>query len=193
LPYAPDALEPAISAETLKFHHGKHHGGYVKKLNKAVEGTEARNVPAEELIKRLDRFPLENPTAVFNNAAQHYNHSFYWKCLGPSGGDGPSGSLATAVNETFGGVEALREKFTAECAGHFGSGWGWLVKTIEGNLEVISTHDAETPLRNAQTPLLTCDVWEHAYYLDYQNARPDYLQAFWKSINWEFVAANFEG
>ena len=187
LPYASDALEPHISAHTLSFHHGKHHAGYVKKLNAAIEGTDLAGLSLEALVAK------GASTGVFNNAAQHFNHSFYWKSLSPNGGGAPSGALADAINGAFGSFDGFKEAFTKAAGGHFGSGWGWLVKNADGSLAVTSTHDAGCPLTDGQTPLLVVDVWEHAYYLDYQNRRPDYLAGFWQLVNWDFVAENFGG
>ena len=187
LPYASDALEPHISAHTLSFHHGKHHAGYVKKLNAAIEGTDLAGLSLEALVAK------GASTGVFNNAAQHFNHSFYWKSLSPNGGGAPSGALADAINGAFGSFDGFKEAFTKAAGGHFGSGWGWLVKNADGSLAVTSTHDAGCPLTDGQTPLLVVDVWEHAYYLDYQNRRPDYLAGFWELVNWDFVNSNFGG
>ena len=186
LPYASDALEPHISARTLSFHHGKHHAGYVKKLNAAIEGTPDADKSLEDLVR-------SSVGGVFNNAAQHYNHSFYWQSLSPNGGGAPTGELAAAINSTFGSFDAFKEAFTKEAGTHFGSGWAWLVKDADGKLGVISTHDAGCPLAEGLTPLLTCDVWEHAYYLDYQNARPSYLEHYWELVNWDFAAKNYAG
>ncbi|MHC4470538.1 MAG: superoxide dismutase [Planctomycetota bacterium] len=191
LPYAKNALEPTISENTFNFHHGKHHAAYVTNLNAALEGTEFADMPIDELIGSLDRVPAEKRGAVFNHGCQHFNHSFYWNCMSPSGGE-PAGALLDAIDGAFGNLDGLKETFLTECATHFGSGWGWLVKNTDGGLAVVSTHDADTPLAHGQTPLLTADVWEHAYYLDYQNARPKYLEAFWGIVNWEFVQQNFE-
>jgi len=193
LPWSKDALSPHISAETLEFHHGKHHATYVKNLNNLVGDTPLADVPVEEVIRRIDEVDASQRTGVFNNAAQHFNHSFYWKGLRPEGGDGPTGSLKEAIDSTFGSHDEFVQLFTKESTTHFGSGWGWLVKESDGGIKVVSTHDAGTPLTEGQTPLLTCDVWEHAYYIDYRNARPKYLESFWKLVNWEFVQANFEG
>ena len=186
LPYAADALEPHISAETLSFHHGKHHAAYVGKLNGLIESTEFANASLEDIIQK-------SSGGLFNNAAQVWNHSFYWNCLSPNGGGEPGGALGSAITEFFGGFDAFREQFDAAAVGNFGSGWTWLVKNTDGSLEIVNTDDAENPMTGGQTPLLTCDVWEHAYYIDYRNARPDYLKAFWQLVNWDFVAANHAG
>lgn len=186
LPYAQNALEPHISAETLDYHHGKHHAAYVANLNKLVAGTEHEGKPLEDIITSSDG-------GIFNNAAQIWNHSFYWNCLSPNGGGAPSGDLGKAIDDTFGSFEAFQEKFTASAIGNFGSGWTWLVKNSDGSIEIVNTSNAGSPLTNGQVPLVTCDVWEHAYYIDYRNARPAYLGAFWNLVNWEFANKNFTG
>ncbi len=190
LPYAKDALAPAISAETLEFHHGKHHAAYVKNLNGLLEGTSFANVPLTELIARMEEVPADKRRGVFNNACQHYNHSFYWTSLRPGGGGAPSGALGKAIQAAYGDLDAFKAAFVKECLTHFGSGWGWLVKDGAG-VKIVSTHDADTPLAHGQTPLLTCDVWEHAYYIDYRNNRGAYLESFWKLVDWDFAARNF--
>lgn len=184
LPYAVDALEPYISAKTLGFHYGKHHKAYIDNLNDLVKGTNMANIPAEEIIKRSDG-------KIFNNAAQAWNHAFYWLCMAPpknKDANEPSGDLAAAIEEVFGSFKAFKEQFTEIGKTHFGSGWAWLAKDKAGKLEISGLHDANTPLKGGQIPLLALDVWEHAYYLDYQNSRPDYIEAFWKIVNWDFVA-----
>ena len=186
LPYAKSALEPHISAETLEYHHGKHHAAYVANLNKLVVGTEFEGKTLEEIISKSEG-------GIFNNAAQIWNHSFYWNCLSPNGGGAPSGALGSAIDDTFGSFDAFKEKFTASAVGNFGSGWTWLVKNPDGSIEIVNTGNAGSPLTAGQTPLLTCDVWEHAYYIDYRNARPAYVGAFWNLVNWEFAAGNFTG
>jgi Fe-Mn family superoxide dismutase len=186
LPYAKNALEPHISAETLEYHHGKHHAAYVANLNKLVAGTEHEGKPLEDIITSSDG-------GIFNNAAQIWNHSFYWNCLSPSGGGSPSGDLGKAIDDTFGSFDAFQEKFTASAIGNFGSGWTWLVKNADGSIEIVNTSNAGSPLTNGQVPLITCDVWEHAYYIDYRNARPAYLGAFWNLVNWEFANKNYTG
>jgi superoxide dismutase, Fe-Mn family len=185
LPFAKDALAPHISAETIEYHYGKHHRAYVDKLNGLIAGTEWEGKALEDVVRKASG-------GVFNNGAQAWNHAFYWKCLKPAGG-APGGSLSDAITSAFGSVDALKEKFTAAAAGQFGSGWAWLVKNPAGTLEVTATPNADNPMRGGATPLLTCDVWEHAYYIDYRNARPKYLEAFWNLINWDFVAANLAG
>ena len=185
LPYAKDALAPHISAETLEFHYGKHHATYVTNLNKLIIGTEFANLPLEEIVKRASG-------GIFNNAAQVWNHTFYWNCLAPKAGGEPTGALAEAINLGFGSFAAFKEKFTATAVGTFGSGWAWLVKNPDGSLALESTSNAANPLAAGKKPLLTCDVWEHAYYIDYRNARPKYVEAFWNLVNWKFVEANFK-
>ena len=185
LPYAKDALAPHISAETLEFHYGKHHQTYVTNLNNLVPGTEYAGLSLEEIIGKA-------PTGgIFNNAAQIWNHTFYWHSLSPNGGGAPSGALANAIEHTFGSFETFKEEFTKCAVTTFGSGWAWLVKNPDGSLAIVSTSNAACPLTTGQTPLLTCDVWEHAYYIDYRNARPKYVEAFWHLVNWEFAARNF--
>ena len=184
LPFAIDALEPHISAETLQFHHGKHHATYVDKLNGLIPGTEFESATLEEIIQR-------SSGGIFNNAAQVWNHSFYWNCLSPNGGGVPAAALAEAINRDFGSFDAFKEKFAAAAVGNFGSGWTWLVKNKGGHLEIVNTDDADNPMTQAYLPLLTCDVWEHAYYIDYRNRRPDYIAAFWQLLNWDFVASNY--
>jgi Fe-Mn family superoxide dismutase len=185
LPYAIDALAPHISQETLEFHHGKHHQTYVTNLNNLVPGTEYEGLSLEDIIKKAPA------GGVFNNAAQVWNHTFYWHCLNPNGGGEPTGALADAINAAFGSFDKFKEEFTKTSVTTFGSGWGWLVKNADGGLELMSTSNAGTPMTEGKTALLTCDVWEHAYYVDYRNARPAYLEAFWKLVNWEFAAQNF--
>ena len=184
LPYALDALQPHISKETLEYHYGKHHQAYVTNLNKLVEGTDFAKKSLEEIIKTAPA------GGIFNNAAQVWNHTFYWHCLSPKGGNMPTGTLAAAIDKTFGSFEAFKEKFSTTAATTFGSGWAWLVKNSHGALEIVSTSNAANPMTEGKTPLLTCDVWEHAYYIDYRNARPQYITAFWNLVNWDFVALN---
>ena len=189
LPYAADALAPHISAETLSFHHGKHHAGYIAKLNAAIEGTPFAKWSLADLISRAAELPAGKRAGVFNCAAQHFNHSFYWTCLSPNGGGRPTGALAAAIDAAFGSFDTFHDAFTQASASHFGSGWAWLVKNADGSLAVTSTHDADSPLAHGQTPLLTCDVWEHAYYIDHRNNRGAYIQGFWQLVDWDFVAA----
>jgi superoxide dismutase, Fe-Mn family len=184
LPYPNDALAPYISAETLEFHHGKHHQTYVTNLNNLVPGTEFEGLSLEEIV-------VKSSGGIFNNAAQVWNHTFYWNCLAPNAGGEPTGELADAINATFGSFAKFREEFTKCAITTFGSGWAWLVKNADGSLALVSTSNAGCPLTAGQTPILTCDVWEHAYYVDYRNARPAYLEAFWALVNWDFAAKNF--
>jgi Fe-Mn family superoxide dismutase len=184
LPYALNALEPYISKETLEYHYGKHHKAYVDKLNSLIKDTNLDHKPLEDIIKNSEG-------AIFNNAAQAYNHTFYWHCLAPQGGGKPSGNLASRIDKDFGSFEHFKEKFTEVSINTFGSGWGWLVKKPDHSLAIVSTSNAHTPLTTSDIPLLTCDVWEHAYYIDHRNARPKYLEAFWNLVNWKFVAENF--
>ena len=181
LPYEKSALEPHISAETLEFHYGKHHQAYVTNLNKLIEGTEFANASLEDIIKK-------SSGGVFNNAAQTWNHTFYWNSMKPNGGGEPTGKLADAITKAFGSFAAFKEQFTATAIGTFGSGWAWLVQRPDGSLALVSTPNAATPLTGTDTALLTCDVWEHAYYIDYRNARAKYVEAFWNLVNWDFVA-----
>ncbi len=185
LPYAMDALAPTISAETLEFHYGKHHQTYVTNLNNLIKGGEFENASLEEII-------MKSEGGLFNNAAQVWNHTFYWNCLSPNGGGEPTGALADAIASAFGSFAEFKEKFSTSAATNFGSGWTWLVKNKDGSIAIVNTSNAGCPLTADQTPLLTIDVWEHAYYIDYRNARPKYLESIWGLINWDFVAANFE-
>ena len=186
LPYAKNALEPYISAETLEYHYGKHHQAYVTNLNNLIKGNEYEDMPLEEIIKK-------SSGGVFNNAAQVWNHTFYWNCLKPNGGGEPSGALAEAINKKFGSFAAFKEEFSKVAVGTFGSGWGWLVKNADGSVELMSTSNAGTPMTSGKVALLTCDVWEHAYYIDYRNARPKYAEAFWNLVNWDFVTQQYVG
>ena len=184
LPYAMDALQPHISKETLEFHYGKHHQAYVTNLNNLIKGTEFENLSLEEIVKK-------SSGGVFNNAAQVWNHTFYWNCMAPNAGGAPTGALADAINAKFGSFDNFKAEFTKSCVGNFGSGWTWLVKKADGSVEIVNTSNAATPLTGTDKPLLTCDVWEHAYYVDYRNARPKYVETFWNLVNWNFVAQNF--
>lgn len=184
LPYAKNELAPYISEETLEYHYGKHHQTYVTNLNNLIPGTEFEGLSLEDII-------LKSSGGIFNNAAQVWNHTFYWNSLAPNGGGEPTGDLADAINVTFGSFVKFKEDFTKTAVTTFGSGWAWLVKNADGSLALVSTSNAGTPLTTGQIPLLTCDVWEHAYYIDYRNARPAYLEAFWALVNWDFAAANF--
>lgn len=183
LPYAKNALEPHISAETLEYHYGKHHNTYVVNLNNLIKGSEFEGKSLEEIIKT-------SSGGIFNNAAQVWNHTFYWHCLSPNGGGEPAGALADAINAAFGSFAAFQEALTKSAVANFGSGWTWLVKKADGSLAIVNTSNAATPLTGEDKPLLTVDVWEHAYYIDYRNARPKYLENFWALVNWEFVAQN---
>ena len=183
LPYPQNALEPHISAETLEFHYGKHHATYVTNLNKLIAGTEFESASLEDIIKKASG-------GIFNNAAQVWNHTFYWNCMSPKGGGEPKGALAKAIDSAFGSFSDFKEKFSASAAGNFGSGWTWLVKNAKGGVEIANTSNAGNPMTNNLTPLMTCDVWEHAYYIDYRNARPKYVEAFWNLVNWDFVSKN---
>ncbi len=187
LPYAKDALEPHISQETIEYHYGKHHNTYVVKLNGLIEGTELAEKSLEEIIKT-------STGGIFNNAAQIWNHTFYWNCLSPNGGGAATGNIATAIDAAFGSFEAFKAQFTDAAVNNFGSAWTWLVKKADGSVAIVNTSNAATPLtEEGVTPLLTVDVWEHAYYIDYRNVRPDYLTHFWELVNWEFANSNFAG
>jgi Fe-Mn family superoxide dismutase len=188
LPYEKNALEPHISAETLEYHYEKHHKGYVTKLNKAIEGTEFADAKLEDIIKK-------SSGGLFNNAAQTWNHTFYWNSMSPpapagKGGGEPAGKLADAINKAFGSCAKFKEEFNKAATGNFGSGWTWLVQRPDGSLGIVNTSNAATPITGADKPLFTSDVWEHAYYIDYRNARDKYLEAFWNVVNWEFAAKN---
>lgn len=183
LPYAMDALAPVISKETLEYHYGKHHQAYVNNLNNLILGTEFENASLDEIVKKASG-------GIFNNAAQVWNHTFYWHSLSPNGGGEPAGELANTLSSAFGSVADFKSKFADVAAKTFGSGWTWLVKDANGKLDVVSTSNAGNPLTSGQTPLLTIDVWEHAYYIDYRNARPKYIESYWQLVNWEFVAKN---
>lgn len=185
LPYEQNALEPHISGETLSFHYAKHHHTYVVKLNGLISGTEFENQSLEEIVKN-------SSAGIFNNAAQIWNHTFYWNSLSPNGGGEASGNLLAAINSTFGSFAEFKTKFTESAINNFGSSWTWLVKNADGSLEIVNTSNAATPLTDeGVTPLITVDLWEHAYYIDYRNLRPNYLEAFWALANWDFAQANF--
>ena len=184
LPYACDALEPHIDAQTMEIHHGKHHQTYVTNLNNLIKGTEFENDTLEAIVKK-------SSGGIFNNAAQVWNHTFYWDSMKPNGGGQPTGALADAINAKWGSFDKFKEEFTKTAVGTFGSGWAWLVKKTDGSLDLVSTSNAATPLTTDAKPLLTCDVWEHAYYIDYRNARPKYVEAFWNVVNWDFASQNF--
>ncbi len=184
LPYALDALQPHISKETLEFHYGKHHQAYVTNLNNLIKGTEFEQASLEEIIRK-------SSGGIFNNAAQVWNHTFYWNCLAPNAGGEPRGTVAEAIKRKFGSFATFKETFSKSAVGNFGSGWTWLVKKGDGSVDIVNTSNAGTPLTGADKPLLTCDVWEHAYYVDYRNRRPDYVTAFWNLVHWDFVTKNF--
>lgn len=184
LPYALDALQPSISKETLEYHYGKHHQAYVNNLNKLIPGTEFEKMSLEDII-------LKSSGGIFNNAAQVWNHTFYWNCMTPNGKGEPSGKLAEAINKKFGSFEEFKKQFTQAATTLFGSGWTWLAKNTDGTLEIINTGNAGLPMKEGKKALLTCDVWEHAYYIDYRNMRATYVENFWKLVNWDFVAENF--
>jgi Fe-Mn family superoxide dismutase len=186
LPYAMDALQPHISKETLDFHYGKHHQAYVTTLNKLIQGTEFENASLEDTIRKASG-------GIFNNAAQVWNHTFYWNCLSPKGGGAPKGALGEAINKKWGSFTAFKEAFSKSAVGNFGSGWTWLVKKADASVDITNTSNAATPLTGADKPLMTCDVWEHAYYIDYRNARPKYVESFWNLVNWDFVSKNYAG
>lgn len=184
LPYALDALAPFISKETLEFHYGKHHQTYVTNLNNLIKGTEFENASLEDIVKK-------SAGGVFNNAAQVWNHTFYWNSMKPNGGGAPTGPLADAINAKWGSFDKFKEEFAKCAVGTFGSGWAWLVKKADGTLDLASTSNAGTPITTEAKPLMTCDVWEHAYYIDTRNARPKYLENFWNVVNWDFASKNF--
>ena len=186
LPWPRDALAPHISAETIDYHYGKHHQAYVTNLNKQIAGTEFENMELVEIIRK-------SSGGIFNNAAQVWNHTFFWHCMKPDGGGEPSGRLADAISKAFGSFAQFKEEFSKLCIGTFGSGWGWLVQRADGGLALVSTSNANTPLTGPDRPLLTCDVWEHAYYIDYRNARPQFVEAFWNLVNWDHVASQMAG
>jgi Fe-Mn family superoxide dismutase len=183
LPWSNDALAPHISPETIEYHYGKHHNAYVTKLNAGIKDTEYSEMSLEDIIMKANG-------GLFNNAAQVWNHTFYWNCLAPNAGGNPSGAAADAINKKWGSFDKFKEEFSASAAGNFASGWTWLVKDTSGNLEILNTDDADTPMKHGKTALMTIDVWEHAYYVDYRNARPKYIEAFWSLANWDFVNKN---
>ena len=183
LPFARDALAPHVSAETIDYHYGKHHQTYVTNTNNLIKGTEFENLDLVAIVKKAQG-------GLFNNAAQVWNHSFYWNCLSPKGGGEAGGKLADAIKKTFGSFGQFKEEFTKSAVGNFGSGWTWLVQRPDGSLGIVNTSNAATPITGSDKPLFTCDVWEHAYYIDYRNARPKYMEAFWNLVNWDFAAKN---
>lgn len=184
LPYPKNALEPHISAETLEYHHGKHHATYVNNLNNLIRGTEFEKMPLQDIV-------LKSSGGIFNNAAQIWNHTFYWNCLKTHGGEEPTGALAEAIKSTFGSFAEFKTQFSQKAITLFGSGWTWLVKNKDGSIAIEQTSNAGVPMTAGKKALLTCDVWEHAYYIDYRNARPKYVEAFWNIVNWEFAVKNF--
>jgi Fe-Mn family superoxide dismutase len=184
LPYEKNALEPNVSAETLEFHHGKHHQAYVTNLNNLIKGTEFENASLEDIVKK-------SSGGVFNNAAQTWNHTFYWHSMrSPKSDNKPSGKLADAIDKAFGSFDKFKEEFKKSAVGNFGSGWTWLVQRTDGSLGIVNTSNAATPITGSDKPLFTIDVWEHAYYIDYRNARPNYVDKFWDLVNWDFAAKN---
>jgi Fe-Mn family superoxide dismutase len=191
LPYPYDALEPHIDEATMRVHHDKHHQAYVDKANGALEGTDWADKDVEEVLKNLSSLPADKQAAVCNNGGGHYNHTLFWQMMRPDGGGEPSGELAEAINSAFGSFDAFKEEFKNAGIARFGSGWAWLVKDSSGSLAVVSTPNQDSPISDGQTPLLGADVWEHAYYLKYQNKRPEYLDAFWNVVNWDYVAERF--
>jgi Fe-Mn family superoxide dismutase len=192
LPYAFDALEPHIDARTMEIHHDKHHQGYVNKVNAALEGLDLANKPIEEVLKNIDQVPADKKQAVINNGGGHANHSLFWTVMSPNGGGKPSGDLATAIDSTFGSFDKFKEEFTTAAKTRFGSGWAWLCVTGNGDLKVLSTANQDSPYLDGLTPVFGLDVWEHAYYLHYQNRRPDYVSAFWNVVNWDKVAEYYK-
>jgi Fe-Mn family superoxide dismutase len=192
LPYPYDALEPHIDEATMRVHHDKHHQAYVDKANGALEGTEWADRDVEDVLKSLSSLPGDKEAPVRNNAGGHYNHSLFWQMLSPDGGGEPSGGLADAISEAFGSFDSFKEQFKEAGIARFGSGWAWLVKDGSG-LAIVSTANQDSPISDGKEPLLGCDVWEHAYYLKYQNKRPDYIDAFWNVVNWDYVSERFAG
>lgn len=192
LPYDYDALEPHIDERTMRIHHGKHHNGYVNKVNAALEGHEFADLPIEEVLKRINEVPEDIRQKVINTGGGHANHSLFWKIMSPDGGGEPSGEIADAIKGTFGGFDKFKDLFSQTALGRFGSGWAWLVVKADNSLEVLSTPNQDSPLMNGLTPIFGIDVWEHAYYLKYQNRRPDYVEAFWNVVNWDQVNKNLK-
>ncbi len=192
LPYAYDALEPSIDERTMKIHHGKHHQGYTNKLNAALEGHKFASLPVEEVLQKIDEVPEKIRQAVVNNGGGYANHNLFWTVLSPNGGGDPKGEVAKAIKDTFGSFDSFKEKFSSAAAGQFGSGWGWLCVDGDGNLQIVATANQDSPYMNGLTPIFGVDVWEHAYYLNYQNRRPDYLKAIWDVVNWDQVEENYK-
>ncbi len=191
LPYAEDALEPHVDARTMNIHHTKHHQAYITNLNNAIAGTEWESKSIEEILRNINSIPAEKKTAVQNNGGGHANHTLFWQIMSPNGGGQPSGALADAINAKFGSFDSFKEKFAAAAATRFGSGWAWLVAKSDGSIDVYSTANQDSPLMQGDVPLMGLDVWEHAYYLNYQNRRPDYVSAWWNVVNWDQVAKNY--
>jgi superoxide dismutase, Fe-Mn family len=192
LPYDYAALEPHIDEQTMRLHHDKHHQAYVDKVNDALSGTDWDSKPIEEVIRNLDQVPEDKRTAVRNNGGGHLNHGLFWESMSPNGGGAPDGDLASAIDDAFGSFDAFKEKFEAAGVGQFGSGWAWLVKNDDGSIEITSTPNQDTPVSEGKTPIIGVDVWEHAYYLKYQNKRPDYIDAFWNVVNWDEAQKRYE-
>lgn len=192
LPYEFDALEPHIDARTMEIHHGKHHNGYTRKTNAALEGHEFAELPIEEVLQRVDEVPEDIRQNVINNGGGYANHKLFWSILSPNGGGTPDGDLATAIDDELGGFDAFKEAFNNAATGRFGSGWAWLSVDSEGSLHVHSTKNQDSPLMDGLTPIMGLDVWEHAYYLNYQNRRPDYVEAVWNIFNWDQIAQNYD-
>lgn len=191
LPYAHDALEPTIDTRTMQIHHGKHHQGYTNKLNAAIEGTDLEGKSIEDILRNMDSVPDNIKGAVQNNGGGYANHSLFWTVMSPDGGGAPSGALGDAINGTFGSFDEFKSAFSSAAGTRFGSGWAWLVVDGDGGLQVYSTANQDSPYMQGHTPILGLDVWEHAYYLNYQNRRPDYVSSWWDVVNWDQVAANF--
>ena len=191
LPYSEDALEPHIDARTMSIHHDKHHAAYTSNLNSAIEGTEWQNKSVEEILRNIEQLPANIRTGVRNNGGGYANHRLFWTIMSPNGGGEPGGELGRAINETFGSFSEFKDKLSKAAAGQFGSGWGWLVVKSDGSLDVYSTANQDSPYMQGDTPILGVDVWEHAYYLNYQNRRPDYISAWWNTVDWDQVAENY--
>lgn len=192
LPYDYDALEPVIDAKTMEIHHGKHHQGYTNKLNAALEGHDLSSLPIEDVLRKIEDVPKDIRQAVINSGGGYANHNLFWKILGPNKGGEPTGDIAKAIDDTFGSFEEFKDEFSSASASQFGSGWGWLCVDSSGKLKIISTANQDSPYMHGLTPILGVDVWEHAYYLNYQNRRPDYLSNFWKVVNWGQVEKNYQ-
>jgi Fe-Mn family superoxide dismutase len=192
LPYDFDALEPHIDSRTMEIHHGKHHQGYTNKVNAALEGHELASKPIEEVLRNIDKVPADIRQGVINNGGGYANHKLFWTVLSPNGGGNPTGDVAKAIDSKFGSFDKFKDEFSSTSAGQFGSGWGWLCVDGSGNIKVLSTANQDSPLMNGLTPIFGVDVWEHAYYLHYQNRRPDYLSAIWNIVNWKQVEKNYQ-